>query len=127
MANPQAVPAGVYARQYLQSQGLWSRLEERVVPTLDVRGALAAVASGNVETGIVYRTDAAIEDRVKVVYTVPQDEGPPIVYALGTVDQGSGERPGVRAFYDYLRSEPAGGVFERFGFLFLPASTDGAP
>ena len=46
MADPEAVPAGVYARQYLESQGLWLRLRNKIVPTLDVRGAMAAVVEG---------------------------------------------------------------------------------
>ncbi|HXV61355.1 MAG TPA: molybdate ABC transporter substrate-binding protein, partial [Vicinamibacteria bacterium] len=83
MADPEAVPAGVYARHYLESQGLGPRLRSKIVPTLDVRGALAAVASGNVDAGFVYRTDAAMEDRVKIVYHVPREEGPAIVYSLG--------------------------------------------
>ena len=117
MADPEAVPAGVYARQYLESQGLWLRLRNKIVPTLDVRGAMAAVASGNVDAGFVYRTDAAIEDRVKIVYTVPREEGPPIFYTLGIIE--GRERQDVRGLYDYLRSEAAGEVFTGFGFVFL--------
>ncbi len=117
MADPEAVPAGVYARQYLESQGLWLRLRNKIVPTLDVRGAMAAVASGNVDAGFVYRTDAAIEDRVKIVYTVPREEGPPIFYTLGIIE--GRERQDVRGLYDYLRSEAAGEVFTGFGFDFL--------
>lgn len=117
MADPQAVPAGVYARLYLESQGLWSRLRTRVVPTLDVRGALAAVASGNVDGGFVYRTDAAIEERAKIVYVVPREEGPPIFYSLGILEART--RPNVRALYDYLRSDAAGRIFEQFGFVVL--------
>ena len=117
MADPQVVPAGVYARLYLESQGLWARLQDKVVPTLDVRGALAAVASGNVDAGFVYRTDAAIEDRVKIVYAVPREEGPRILYSLGTIE-GRNRRE-VRALYDYLRSAAAGEVFAEFGFVFL--------
>lgn len=117
MADPEAVPAGVYARLYLESQDIWSGLRSKVVPTLDVRGALAAVASGNVDAGFVYRTDAAIERRVKVVYAVPRNEGPKIVYRLGiSKDRGAASR----ALFDYLQSEAAGAVFERFGFVFLP-------
>ena len=59
VADPQAVPAGVYARRWLEGLGLWTELAPRVVPTLDVRAALAAVESENAEAGIVYRTDAA--------------------------------------------------------------------
>src|SRR6185437_1435868 len=63
MADPGAVPAGVYAKAYLESQGLWSAIQPKVVPTLDVRAALAAVDSGNVDAAFVYRTDAALSSR----------------------------------------------------------------
>lgn len=115
MADPAVVPAGVYARQYLESRGLWARLRKKVVPTLDVRGALAAVASGNVDAGFVYRTDASIESRVKVVFAVPREDGPAIVYSLGLLE--SSERKDVRRLYDFLRSEAAGKTFARFGFI----------
>lgn len=115
MADPYAVPAGVYARRYLETLDLWSELGAKVVPTLDVRGALAAVGSGNVDAGFVYRTDAGMDERVKVVHVVSRREGPSIVYTLGVVD--TRPRAGVSELYDYLRSKDASDVFARFGFL----------
>lgn len=120
MADPEAVPAGVYARLYLESKGIWSQIRSRVVPTLDVRAALAAVASGNVDAGFVYRTDAAMERRVRVVFEVPEDESPEIVYPLAIVS--SADRPEVRALHDFLRSPPAREVFEGYGFIASPES-----
>src|SRR5207245_2934230 len=72
LADPEAVPAGIYARRYLETVGLWPALHDRVVPTLDVRAALAAVESENVPAGIVYRTDAALSKRVRVAFEVPR-------------------------------------------------------
>jgi molybdate transport system substrate-binding protein len=116
LADPEAVPAGVYARQYLEKLGLWDRVRARVVPTLDVRAALAAVASGNVDAGFVYRTDAILESRVRVAFEVPRDEGPRIVYPLALVRGGSEE---ARALFRFLVSPEAAAVFERYGFVVL--------
>jgi molybdate transport system substrate-binding protein len=118
LGDPQAVPAGIYARQWLEKRGLWERVRDRVVPTLDVRAALAAVESGNVEAGIVYRTDAAISKRVRVALEVPPGESPRIVYpaALLTASRG----PAARAFYEHLRSPAARDVFARLEFELLP-------
>lgn len=115
MADPAAVPAGVYARRCLEERGLWSRIRPKVVPTLDVRGALAAVASGNVDAGVVYRTDAAIEHRVAVVYEVARTEGPEIVYPLAILEGRA--RAEVRALYTFLRSSAAAEVFRKHGFI----------
>src|SRR5881394_2553583 len=75
LADPGIVPAGVYAREYLEKQNLWASVKGKVIPTENVRGALAAVESGNVDAGIVYRTDAAISKKVKVAYEVPVQDG----------------------------------------------------
>ena len=119
LGDPQAVPAGIYARQWLEKRGLWERVRDRVVPTLDVRAALAAVESGNADAGIVYRTDAAISRRVRVAREVPADETPRIVYPAALLAGARG--PAARAFYEHLRSPAAREVFERLGFEFLPA------
>jgi molybdate transport system substrate-binding protein len=118
LGDPEAVPAGIYARQWLERRGLWERVRERVVPMLDVRAALAAVESGNADAGIVYRTDAAISKRVRVVLRVPSEESPRIVYPAALLAASRG--PAARAFYEHLRSPAAREVFERLGFEFLP-------
>ena len=71
LAEPRTVPAGIYAKEYLQQQNLWRAVESKVVPTENVRAALAAVEAGNVEAGIVYKTDAAISQKVKIAFEVP--------------------------------------------------------
>jgi molybdate transport system substrate-binding protein len=119
LGDPQAVPAGIYARQWLERRGLWERVRHRVVPTLDVRAALAAVESGNADAGIVYRTDAAISGRVRVALEVPVGEGPRIVYPVALLAAARG--PAARAVYEHLQSRAAREVFERLGFEFLPA------
>ena len=119
LGDPQAVPAGIYARQWLEKRGLWELLSDRVVPTLDVRAALAAVESGNADAGIVYRTDAAISHRVRVALEVPADEAPRVVYPAALLTGARG--PAARAFYEHLRFPAAREVFERLGFEFLPA------
>lgn len=116
LANPEAVPAGKYARAWLAAHGQWQAVAGRVVPALDVRAALAAVESGAVEAGIVYRTDAALSARVRVAYTVAAGDGPPIAYALAALR----ERPNLeaaRAVVAWLGGPEAAPVFAHFGFI----------
>lgn len=117
LADPQAVPAGVYARTWLESLGLWAGLKDKVVPTLNVRAALAAVESENADAGIVYRTDAAISKRVKVAFEVPREQGPAIVYPLAPV--AASKKPATAAMVRYLTSDAAREVYRRFGFVVL--------
>ena len=116
LADPQAVPAGVYAKKYLESIGLWSRLADRIVPTLNVRGALAAVESENVPAAIVYRTDAAISSRVSVAFEVPRAAGPAIMYVMAPLARASAA---ARLFAAELTSTRAARVYEKYGFIVL--------
>lgn len=118
LANPDGVPAGRYARAWLQSQGVWDRVAPHVVPAADVRAALAAVASGNVDAGIVYATDAAISPKVRVAFEVPRAQGPQIVYALAPLQ--ASKHPEAAAFATFLAGPTATAVYERLGFLVLP-------
>jgi molybdate transport system substrate-binding protein len=114
LGDPEAVPAGIYARRWLQGRGVWEALRDRVVPTLDVRAALAAVESGAADAGIVYRTDAAISRRVRVALEVPAAEAPTIVYPAAVLV--SSDEPEARAFLEHLHSAEARAVFTRLGF-----------
>jgi molybdate transport system substrate-binding protein len=116
LAETRTVPAGIYAKEYLEKLNLWSALERKVVPTENVRAALAAVEAGNVEAGIVYKTDAAISKKVRVAYEVPRGDGPAISYPLAVV-KGAREWEAANRFVEHLGSRNAGVIFERFGFI----------
>jgi molybdate transport system substrate-binding protein len=116
LAEPQSVPAGIYAKKYLQAQKLWTKVIDRVVPTENVRAALAAVESGNADAGIVYKTDAGISRKVRIAYEVARAEGPAISYPFAVVRSSS--RPeAARRFLAWLESPAALAVFQRYGFL----------
>jgi molybdate transport system substrate-binding protein len=117
IADPLAVPAGVYARLWLQGLGLWEPLAARFVPTLHVRAALAAVESGNADAGIVYRTDVARSTRARIAFEVEASQAPPIRYPVAALKAARG--PKAAAFVAYLRSPAARDVFVRHGFVVL--------
>nr|AYM52675.1 molybdenum ABC transporter periplasmic molybdate-binding protein [Aggregicoccus edonensis] len=119
LADPAAVPAGVYAKAWLERRGLWKELEARVVPALDVRAALAAVEAGRVDAGVVYATDAAQSKRVRVVLRVPEGEGPRIVYPVAALAKGKAPEA-ARAFVRFLQGDVARRAFEKYGFIVLP-------
>jgi molybdate transport system substrate-binding protein len=116
LAEPGSVPAGIYARNYLQSLSLWEATRERVVPVENVRAALAAVASGDADAAIVYRTDARVSDCVVVAVEIPPGDGPPISYPVA-VASGSPRRESAARFVRFLGTKPALDVFRRHGFL----------
>jgi molybdate transport system substrate-binding protein len=116
VGDPAAVPAGVYARQYLQQIGIWAMVQPKLIPAGSVRLALAAVENGAADAAVVYRTDVASAARTRLAFTVPAAEGPRIVYPAAIIRTGL-NTAGARRFLDFLRNAEALTIFRQAGFL----------
>lgn len=114
VADPEAVPAGKYARAALMSLGVWSQASGRLLPAENVRTALSWVARGEAPLGIVYATDAKAEPRVRVVGVFPASSHPPIRYPGAVV--AASRSSAAPALLGFLRGPRASAVFRRHGF-----------
>jgi molybdate transport system substrate-binding protein len=117
MGDPDSVPAGLYARAALEKLGVWSQVSSRVAPAENVRAALAFVARGEAPLGIVYRTDALAEKRVRIVDVFPESTHPPIKYPVALLTHSG---PEAAQLIEFLRSARARQIFGRHGFQPLP-------
>jgi molybdate transport system substrate-binding protein len=116
LGETRTVPAGIYAKQYLEKIGIWTQIEPRVIPSESVRTALAAVETGNVDAGIVYKTDALISKKSKIAFEVPAAEGPAITYPVALL-QTSKHAAAAQKFLDYLESADSVKTFQKYGFI----------
>ena len=117
MANVDAVPAGKYGKAALESLGVWASVEGKVAQAENVRAALALVSTGEAPLGIVYKTDAAADPKVKVVGAFPESSHPQIVYPVAqTAESRDSDTP---AFLKCLQSSKAKVLFEAQGFTVL--------
>ena len=121
MANVDAVPAGKYGKASLEALGIWSSVEGKIAQSENVRAALALVSTGEAPLGIVYKTDAAADPKVRIVGTFPDDTHPPIIYPVAqTAESTDDDTP---AFLECLRSAQARELFEGQGFAVLAPAT----
>lgn len=116
MGEPDSVPAGGYAKETLISLNLFDALQPKLVFGKDVRQVLSYVATGNVDAGLVYATDARLFDQVEVVSTASADMHSPILYPIGVIAT-SNHQEAAQAFVDFLSSDPAVAIFEDYGFI----------
>ncbi len=114
MALVDAAPAGIYGKAALETLGQWATVQPRVAQGDTVRAALALVSRGEAPLGVVYATDAAVDDNVTVVGTFPAEAHPPIIYPAAAVS-ASGNALNA-AFLEYLRGPAATEAFDRQGF-----------
>ncbi|MCZ6681473.1 MAG: molybdate ABC transporter substrate-binding protein [Candidatus Poribacteria bacterium] len=119
IGEPNSVPAGIYGKEALMHLGIWEVVQPKLVPGADVRATLAYVESGEVDVGIVYRTDAAISRKVKIVAQFPNSTHSPIVYPAAVIRDTAHEAL-ARAFVTYLQTSEAAGIFEKYGFSVVP-------
>lgn len=116
LGTPEAVPAGQYAKQTLEALQLWNEVSNKLVYAKDVRQVLSYVETGNVDAGVVYKTDASISDKIKVVATADPATHDPIIYPVGIVEDTKYPKE-AEAFYQYLQSKAALQVLEQYGFV----------
>ena len=110
LADPRAVPAGVYAKAWLQRTGTWDAIRAKIIPTDNVRAALAAVEGGNADAAIVYRSDARRLRHSRMAMEIPMDG---ISYPAAIIR----DTPAARRFLAHLSSRAAREIFVRHGFL----------
>jgi len=113
MADPGAVPAGKYGKASLEALGVWKDVQSKVASAENVRAALVLVSRGEAPFGIVYKTDAAADPKVRVAGVFPENTHPPIIYPIAVT--ASGKAAGG-AFLKWLGDPQARAVFEKHGF-----------
>lgn len=116
IGDPASVPAGQYAQEALTSLGIWDEVLAKSSLGTNVTEVLNWVAEGSVQAGIVYATDAATTDNVKVIAQASEGSlAEPAIYPVGLVS-ASAHQEEAQAFLDFLQSDEAMAVFEAYGF-----------
>ena len=115
VGTPESVPAGKYSMQTFNFLGIKEDVEPLLVYAEDVRAVLTYVERGEVDAGLVYRTDALTSDKVEIVDTAEKELHEPIVYPAGLITE-SENAEAAEIFYEFLQSEEALTIFEEYGF-----------
>lgn len=85
IGTPESVPAGQYAKESLEKTKIWNKVESKIVYAKDVRQVLSYVETGNVDAGVVCKTDALFSVKVNIVAKVDNETPTPIVYPVGVI------------------------------------------
>ena len=116
IGDSESVPAGQYAKEAFDKLGIYSEVEAKSSLGTNVTEVLNWVAEGSADAGVVYASDAATTDKVKVVSSA-QQEGiiDPAMYPVATLKDSSHQEE-AKAFYEFLQSQEALDVFAEYGF-----------
>lgn len=114
IGDPDVVPAGRYAKQVLENEGLWDRMQENFVLSKDVRSAMQYVDLYEVDYAMIYKTDSKVMKNAEIVYEVSNTLHTPIIYSCGILKDK--ERDEVKDFYKFLTTKESIDIFDKFGF-----------
>ncbi|WP_373953520.1 molybdate ABC transporter substrate-binding protein [Vibrio pomeroyi] len=112
VGNTMSVPAGIYAKEALETLGVWDDVSTRLAPSNNVRMALALVERSEAKLGIVYKTDALLSKEVNLIETFPSDLHTPIRYPVAKMS----DKVIAEEFYTFLDTEKAKDILNSFGF-----------
>jgi len=115
LADPTHVPAGIYAKQALQTLGRWEVVADRLAVANNVRAALLLVARGETPLGIVYRTDAKATREVRILTAIPPETHEPIRYRIARL--GPETSLAAATFWEYLIGRESTPILRKNGFI----------
>jgi molybdate transport system substrate-binding protein len=115
IGDPEFVPAGTYGKQALEVLGIYEQVQSKLILGSDVRQVLGYVEAGNVDAGIVYATDAAITDNVKIAAEAPDEVNRQIVFVVAAIKSCENVEA-AKAYIDFLFGDKASAIFEKYGF-----------
>ncbi len=115
IGEPRSVPAGQYATEVLKNLGILEQVQSKFVFGNNVKSVLTAVETGDVDAGIVYITDAKSSDKITIAATADQKLHSPIRYPIAVL-KSSKSIDSSKQYVEFLQSEPAKAVFEKYGF-----------
>lgn len=116
LGEPKSVPAGKYAQEVLVSFNIADKVNSKAVYGKDVRQVLNYVATGNVEAGIVYRTDAEISDNIEIISIAPEESHSSVIYPIAVIKDSDTPEIG-KELIEFLTTEKAQAIFEEYGFV----------
>lgn len=115
MGDPESVPAGKYAKEVLDNEKLYDKIQDKLVLAKDVKEVLSWVKNGNARVGFVYLSDAKDLDKIDVVLTADKDSHSPIDYPIG-ITKDSKQRETADKFEEFMLSDKGQSILEKYGF-----------
>ena len=108
------VPCGVYASSVLTRAGVVIA-ESKVTRGIDVKATLSAVANGDADAAIVYKTDVLAAKKTVVGIDIPSAQNVKAMYGIAPI-RGSKNPANAKAFIDFVLSEQGWQILKSFGF-----------
>ena len=108
-----AVPAGIYAKEFFKNISIWQAIKFNIANSPNVRAAMSFVSRGDLEYGVVYRSDAMADKRIKIIYDLNPSYYTKIEYPMTILNK----KEETMNFYNFLKNKNTKKIFTKWGFI----------
>ena len=113
LAMVDAVPAGIYAKEFFKNIKIWNAVKFNIANSPNVRAAMSYVSRGDLEYGVVYRSDAMADERIKIIYDLDKSYYTKIEYPMTILNK----KEKTINFYKFLKNKKTKKIFTKWGFI----------
>jgi molybdate transport system substrate-binding protein len=113
IGNPNTVPAGLYARTFLENAGIYEAVKPKLIYAENVRQVLDYVERGEVDAGFVYFSDTLKSNLT--ISPINDSLYPLIVYPIAVI-KDSKQSTISGQFIEYIQSEEGQTILYKYGF-----------
>ncbi|MDC9824967.1 molybdate ABC transporter substrate-binding protein [Devosia sp. ZB163] len=114
VADPKTAPYGAAGMEVLEKLGLTDAVSSKIVTGENISQALQFVDSGNAELGFVALSQVSDKPATQV-WRVPAEDYSPILQDAVLTKAGEAD-PAAKAFLEFLRSDEAKAIIEKYGY-----------
>lgn len=115
LADPASDPLAPYAQSALNDLGLVDAIRDKVALCPSMDELYNWLESGAAEVGVVFRSDVAMTNKVRVIDTVPKEKVLfNVIYPVAQM-KNSGKGDIAKFFVDFLQSKEAMEIFDDYG------------
>jgi molybdate transport system substrate-binding protein len=114
IANPEHAPYGLAAKQALQANGVWEKVQGKIVLAENIRQALQYVQSGDAQVGIIA---LSVVDVPEVTWTLLDSSlHEPLDQALAVTSTSAHPQLATQ-FSDYIIGQEGRAILKKYGFV----------
>jgi molybdate transport system substrate-binding protein len=118
IGDPESVPTGQYAKVIFERLGIWEAVYRKATLGKAVTEVAAWVSSGDAQVGVVYKTDATQNIKLKIVASAPEGEGSIAIYP-GAIVKNTKSEAQAKEFLAYLDTKEAEEIMVKYGFTII--------
>lgn len=112
------VPVGKYAKEALQSVGVWNDIKDKIIYGNGAKVVKSYVERGEVDCGIIYKSDGNSLENSTIVMEIPKDIHEKIIYSIAPI-KGYKYEEECRKIIEFINSNEGKKIFEKYGFTIM--------